>query len=399
MDTYTIEAGSETVMGYGNHMFWVLKVNGDPIAEMHGFPVDENKVRVHWPTGILHVAQFSDNPEMASDFGVEGPIDDEKMTGLNDYMSREVYRTNSQEDVLNRWNAGTNEINSINYLNANYYFNSENSNTVHGALGTVMGFPVEDFDPKYTPGLNKVPWLLGEINWETNDYTYFSDGTIMFTADLDGDGLIERVDHYDDGAWHIGSDGEIFLMAEEIVVEGIKPGYYEIQNGDTLSEIAENSGVSVDELVEYNYIENQDEINAGDMIFIPGDSYFDTDFTTGFGDDLSWSPDSSWDDPNGAFYDSLGYADGDLMFGDNGYDVFVFDPRSFGYDVYEMIMENTFGGWVDFMLLNAIYDIDIFQQIADWSFGEYPSFNSEFETEFGIELIGSGSLNEADFAQ
>ena len=47
------------------------------------------------------------------------------------------------------------------------------------------------------------------------------------------------------------------------------PLIYTIQPGDTLFSIAGNYGVSLDELVELNNIENPDNIRAGDELFIP----------------------------------------------------------------------------------------------------------------------------------
>ena len=44
---------------------------------------------------------------------------------------------------------------------------------------------------------------------------------------------------------------------------------YEIQPGDTLFSIARQFGVTLDELVEINNIENPDLINAGQQLFIP----------------------------------------------------------------------------------------------------------------------------------
>ncbi|MDE0653716.1 MAG: LysM domain-containing protein [bacterium] len=44
---------------------------------------------------------------------------------------------------------------------------------------------------------------------------------------------------------------------------------YEIQPGDTLFSIARQFGVSLDELVEINNIENPDLINAGQQLVIP----------------------------------------------------------------------------------------------------------------------------------
>ncbi|MCE2531531.1 MAG: LysM peptidoglycan-binding domain-containing protein [Acidimicrobiia bacterium] len=44
---------------------------------------------------------------------------------------------------------------------------------------------------------------------------------------------------------------------------------YEIQSGDTLFSIAQQFGVSLDDLVALNNIENPDNIRAGDQLFIP----------------------------------------------------------------------------------------------------------------------------------
>ncbi|KAK9759966.1 hypothetical protein K7432_016473 [Basidiobolus ranarum] len=44
---------------------------------------------------------------------------------------------------------------------------------------------------------------------------------------------------------------------------------YEIQQGDTLSQIAQNHGVTVADLAERNGIANVDDIQAGEQLFIP----------------------------------------------------------------------------------------------------------------------------------
>ncbi|MYJ13330.1 MAG: LysM peptidoglycan-binding domain-containing protein, partial [Acidimicrobiia bacterium] len=44
---------------------------------------------------------------------------------------------------------------------------------------------------------------------------------------------------------------------------------YTIQSGDTLYSIAQQFGVTLDDLVALNNIENPDSIRAGDQLFIP----------------------------------------------------------------------------------------------------------------------------------
>ncbi len=45
---------------------------------------------------------------------------------------------------------------------------------------------------------------------------------------------------------------------------------YIVQEGDTLSSIAQRFGVSVDELVTYNQLSNPDILKEGDQLVIPG---------------------------------------------------------------------------------------------------------------------------------
>jgi len=160
MSTYTIREGSWSVAGVGNHMYWKLYKDGSPIAELQAMPVDANGEIVSAPLGELKFFQYSLYPEAAKQLGVLGPIRKGELSGEAD-NTIVAYQTNSLQDALSHWNAGSSKIPYFNSLDVPYWFLYENSNTGHRAFGDAMKLPVIDFDPHVTPGLD----LKLDPNW------------------------------------------------------------------------------------------------------------------------------------------------------------------------------------------------------------------------------------------
>ena len=179
MSTYTILECSWPVSGVGNHMYWKLFKDGLPIAELQAMPVNANGEIVSSPTGTLQFFQYSLDPKAARGLGVAGPIENGRLFNTSDHAIV-AYQTNSLQDALSHWNAGSTKIPYFNSLNVPYWFLYENSNTGHRAFGEAMGLPVIDFDQNITPGLDlqlNPDWIL---NNPTDIFNYYLD-TLNFT--------------------------------------------------------------------------------------------------------------------------------------------------------------------------------------------------------------------------
>jgi Ca2+-binding RTX toxin-like protein len=197
MSTYTIREGSWPVSGVGNHMYWKLYKDGSPIAELQAMPVDANGEIVSAPFGELQFFQYSLNPQAAKELGVLGPIRKGDLSGEAD-NAIVAYQTNSLQDALSCWNAGSTKIPYFNSQNVPYFFLYENSNTGHRAFGEAMGLPVIDFDIHVTPGLDlklDPNWLQDMSkdilkyyldNWELTDNTMFNAEYYLSQATTNG---------------------------------------------------------------------------------------------------------------------------------------------------------------------------------------------------------------------
>ena len=174
MSTYTILECSWPVSGVGNHMYWKLFKDGLPIAELQAMPVNANGEIVSSPTGTLQFFQYSLDPKAARELCVAGPIENGRLFNTSDHAIV-AYQTNSLQDALSHWNAGSTKIPYFNSLNVPYWFLYENSNTGHRAFGEAMGLPVIDFDQNITPGLDlqlNPDWIL---NIPTDIFNYYLD--------------------------------------------------------------------------------------------------------------------------------------------------------------------------------------------------------------------------------
>ena len=197
MSTYTILECSWSVSGVGNHMYWKLFKDGSPIAELQAMPVDANGKIVSYPTGTLQFFQYSLDPKAAIALGVSGPIENGRLFNTSD-NAIVAYQTNSLQDALSHWNAGSSKIPYFNSLNVPYWFLYENSNTGHRAFGEAMGLPVIDFDQNITPGLDlklDPDWMQHmpkDIldyylnNWELTDNTLFNAEYYLSQATTNG---------------------------------------------------------------------------------------------------------------------------------------------------------------------------------------------------------------------
>jgi len=134
-------------------MYWKLYKDGLPIAELQAMPVDANGKIVSYPTGTLQFFKYSLDPTAARALGVSGPIENRRLFNTSD-KAIVAYQTNSLQDALSDWNAGSAKIPYFNSLDVPYWFLYQNSNTGHRAFGEAMGLSIIDFDLQVTPGLD-----------------------------------------------------------------------------------------------------------------------------------------------------------------------------------------------------------------------------------------------------
>ncbi|WP_158256583.1 LysM peptidoglycan-binding domain-containing protein [Staphylococcus xylosus] len=62
---------------------------------------------------------------------------------------------------------------------------------------------------------------------------------------------------------------------------------YKVKQGDSLSAIADDYGVSVSTIQNYNSISDAEYIQVGDILKIPGNSEISTNYTIQYGDSLA----------------------------------------------------------------------------------------------------------------
>ena len=166
MPQYSIEARSLSIVGgTAGHDFWVLRdENGKALAELHGLATDR-KTNEFVPIGTdeekhsLRVWHFPHDPVYANSHGEQATSD----SFIRAEQAHRTVLTADSKEVLGRWNAAVNAVDTLNALDLDYpnygfkaFGKTVNSNSTYNTLGQIMGVPAKDFTGRLEPGINNL---------------------------------------------------------------------------------------------------------------------------------------------------------------------------------------------------------------------------------------------------